>query len=109
MVRRTTLREIVNAKEKRRFIEQHLGGPREISGELRRFRKSALVFSRERPRMIEQHPQEWVAVYNGKVAATNKSLPRLLKKLDAAKIPRGEALIRFIDRTERTMILPASC
>jgi len=95
----------MNAKQKAAFIQKHLGDANQIADELLRFRKSALVLSRSRPRMIEEHPQEWVAVYDGKVRATDKSFKKLLHKIDADHIPRGEVLIRFIDRTQRTLIL----
>ena len=67
----------MNAKQKSDFIKKHLGDAKQISDQLRGFRKSALVLSRSRPRMIEEHPQEWVAVYDGKVRATDKSFKRL--------------------------------
>lgn len=95
----------MNARQKSDFIKKHLGDAKQISDELRCFRKSALVLSRSRPRMIEEHPREWVAVYDGKVRASDRSFKRLLRKIDGEKIPRGEVLIRFIDRTQRALIL----
>jgi len=92
-------------KGKSEFIQNHLGDPRKIADGLRRFRKSALVLSKQRPRMIQEHPQEWVAVFDGRVRAADKSFNKLMGEIDKQGIPRGEVLVRFIDKSERIMIL----
>lgn len=92
-------------KEKAEFIQKNLGNPKKIAEGLRRYRKSALVLSKQRPRMIKEHPQEWVALFDGEVRATDKSFNNLMGKIDSQGIPRGETLVRFIDRSERIMIL----
>lgn len=92
-------------KEKSAFIRKNLGDPQEIAKGLRRFRKSAMVLSKQRPRMIQEHPQEWVALFDGVVRASNKSFDNLMGEIDRQGIPRGEVLVRFIDSSERIMIL----
>lgn len=95
----------VDKKEKAKIIQEFMGDPRKIADGLKRFRKSALVLSRQRPRMIEEYPQKWVALFDGEVKAADKSFEKLLEKIDEQKLPRGEILVRFIDKTHRTMIL----
>lgn len=85
---------------------RHLGGSAaEIDHELRKFREAASVLSSDHPRMIDEHPSQWVGVYEGRVAATGKSLKLLLDRLQKKRIPRDKTIIRFIDRRERTLIL----
>lgn len=95
----------MDAKEKSAFIQKNLGEPQKIAEGLRRFRKSAMVLSKQRPRMIQEHPQEWVALFDGEVRASNKSFENLMGEIDRQEIPRGEVLVRFIDSSERIMIL----
>ncbi|HZK90552.1 MAG TPA: hypothetical protein VFC56_10435 [Stellaceae bacterium] len=90
---------------KERVLERLGGSPAEISANLVRFREAAKVLSSDHPRMIDEHPSRWVAVYDGKVAATGRSLNSLLLQLEKKRIPRAETIIRFIDKKERTLIL----
>jgi len=85
---------------------KHLGGSAaRIDQELSSFGEAAKVLSTDHPRMIDEHPSKWIAVYEGKVGARAKSLRELLSKIDKKHIPRDKAIIRFIDRQERTLIL----
>lgn len=95
----------MDEKEKYEFIQKNLGNPQKIAEGLQRYRKSALVLSKQRPRMIKDHPQEWVALFDGEVRASDKSFDKLMGEIDKQGIPRGEVLVRFIDRSERIMIL----
>jgi hypothetical protein len=85
---------------------KHLGGSAAyIKEELSSFRGSAKLLSSDHPRMIDEHPLQWIGVYEGKVAATGKSLKSLMLQLEKMKIPAKDAVIRFIDKEERVMIL----
>ena len=95
----------MDEKEKYEFIQKNLGNPQKIVEGLQRYRKSALVLSKQRPRMIKDHPQEWVALFDGEVRASDKSFDKLMGEIDKQGIPRGEVLVRFIDRSERIKIL----
>lgn len=95
----------MNKEDKAKFIQEFMGDPRKIADELKRYRKSALMLSRQRPRMIEKFPQKWIALFDGEVKATDKSFDKLMEKIDEQKLPRGEILVRFIDNTQRTLIL----
>lgn len=85
---------------------KRLGGtPEQIDREIREFAEAAKVLSSDHPRLIDEHPLHWVGVYQGRVAASAKSLDSLMKRLDEEGIPRGKAIVRFIDSEERTLIL----
>lgn len=82
-----------------------LGDPRSVDSELQLFRKATRVLSSNRPRLIDHYQKQWVAVHQGKVAAQGKTLQSLLTQVDKLGVPRGHVIVRFIDRTQRTMIL----
>ena len=90
----------------RSAIASRLGGkPEEIAKGLVEFSKSAEVLSIDQPRLIHEYPMSWIGVYQGKVSAKADDLPALMKKLEKQGIPPGDAIIRFIERNQRTLIL----
>ena len=87
-------------------ILSHLGsGAEDIAKELREFSKSAEMLSNDRPRLINEHPSQWVGVYRGQVSAKADDLPALLEELERRGIPLGDTIVRFIEKNQRTLIL----
>ena len=85
---------------------RHLGGSAEgIDRQLRQFTDAAGVLSSDHPRLIDEHPLQWVGVYQGKVAASAQTLSSLMKQLEDEGIPPQSTIVRFIDTNERTLIL----
>ena len=80
-------------------------GPEDIARGLREFSKSAEMLSNDRPRLINEHSLQWVAVYRGQVSAKADDLPSLLKELELRGIPLGDTIVRFIEKNQRTLIL----
>lgn len=86
-------------------ILKQIGDPREVAQGLWDYRNAARVLSSQHPRMIERYPKQWIAVYKGKIAVSGRTLRSVLEQADKRKLPREALLVRFIDRTQRTMIL----
>ncbi len=87
-------------------LEEAWGRPAsEIDAELKRFSESARLLSAEHPRLIEEHPQQWVGVHNGAVKAAGKTLKSVLSQLKRKGCPNEETIVRFISRDEVTLIL----
>lgn len=85
---------------------RHLGGtPEQIRAELNAFALTAKVFSSDHPRLIEAHPLQWVGVYEGRVAASGRNLKSVLTQLEKQGIAPEKAIVRFIDKEERILIL----
>jgi hypothetical protein len=82
-----------------------IGDPKAVYRELENFRKAAAVLSSQQPRMIEQYPKQWIAVYEGQVRAVADTLRELLALVDEKQLPREHIVVRFVDRDQRTMIL----
>lgn len=76
-----------------------------IRCEFASFHKSGLIFSSYRKRLIDRYPEQWVAVFDGKVKAHDPNYQSVLSKIDEDGIPRQLTLIRFITRNEGSMIL----
>jgi hypothetical protein len=82
-----------------------LGGtPESVAQELTDFADAASVLSSDQPRLIDEHPDEWVGVYKGDIIAA-KELPALMAQLTNKGIPPENAIVRFIDREEKTLLL----
>ena len=86
-------------------VLEMLGDPKTVDRELRAFRKDARVLSSTRNHLLQQYPKRWIAIYGGKVAAQAKTLPALVERMQRLNIPRGRAVVRYIDKNPRKMIL----
>jgi hypothetical protein len=90
----------------KKVLDAHLGAaPRHVDRELRAFSRAARLLSSDHPRLIDQHPKEWVGIYDGKVYAAAKSFDALVSKLKRKGVPPNEAIIRYIDTSGRMLIL----
>ena len=86
--------------------ERALGASaKQIGRELRAFSNTAQLLSKDRPRLIQRHPKKWVAVYANKIRATDSTFKGLIKKLRKRNIEPSKTLIRFIDTSDRKLIL----
>lgn len=94
------------AKLSKKNVLRQLGGSaKEISKDIAAFAKTARILSSDHPRLIDTHPQKWVGVYRGRVAAQADTLNKLMVRLSRANVPADKTIIRFIDKKERTFIL----
>ena len=86
-----------------------LGNPVRLHRELQSFRKAAQVLSSHRHRLIEEYPNQWIAVHRGKVAAHGSTLNAVLKEMVRNKVPQERTIIHFVEKNQRTMILSGLC
>jgi len=83
--------------------------PARLNRDLQEFRKAALALSSDHPRLIDKYPNQWVAVYRGKVAAHASTLNAILGKMKRKKIPQKHTIVRYVEKNKRTMILRQAC
>ena len=76
-----------------------------VAERLKRFSKSASLFSSQQNNLITKYPKQWVAVFDGKVVANAKTLDEVLAELLRQGVPKGEAMIRYLERQRRKFIL----
>jgi len=79
--------------------------PWEVARELNALSEAAELLSSDHPRLIDEYPMQWVGIYQGRVAASAKTIQSLMSKLEASQVPLAKAIIRFIEREERILIL----
>ena len=72
---------------------------------LREFQRSARVLSRNQPRLVDEYPDQWIAVSDGTVVAHGDKLDKVLRQIDQKGIDRSDVIVRFIERTQRTLNL----
>ena len=94
---------------KRPELVKMLQNPVRLKRDLQAFRKAAKALSSNHPRLIARYPNEWVAVYRGKVAVHGPTLNAVLGKMKQKKIPQEQTIVRYIEKTRRTMILLGVC
>ena len=75
-----------------------------VADGLARFAATTRALSSDKPRLIEKHPQEWVALCDD-VEITAPTLDSVLEKMDARGLPRSDTIVRFINAAPKTMIL----
>jgi hypothetical protein len=75
-----------------------------MARDLRSFSASEAVLSSS-PALIDRYQNTWVGVYQGRVAASGKTLASLKRALKAKGVPLSHTLVRRIDKEERTLIL----
>jgi chaperone required for assembly of F1-ATPase len=79
--------------------------PRAIAKQIHDFRRSAVMFSSDAPRMIEKYEDKWIAVLDGVVRAEAHDFEALFAEILAQGISRQHVLVRHVQRDERTLIL----
>lgn len=83
-----------------------LGKPAvDVANEMQTFSKTARALSSEHLRLIDQHPQQWVGLYDGEVKVFGKTLKSVMAQLEERGYPKAEVVVRFIDRERRMLIL----
>lgn len=82
-----------------------IGDPREINRSLAIFSKSTRLVADHYSELMERYPDEWIAVYNGRVRAHGKSFQAVLDEVDAKGLPRAQTLLRFMNTKPQTLIV----
>ncbi len=72
---------------------------------LRNFQRSADVLSKNQPSLIDEYPDQWVAVSDSAVVAHGENLNSVLRQVDRNGFRRSDVIVRFIERTQRILIL----
>ena len=79
--------------------------PQDAARMLRRFGKSTRFMAAKYGALVEQFPNQWVAVLDGEVQTTAKTLSGVNRKIHTLGLPRQETLVRYLDADERILIL----
>lgn len=85
-------------------VNYEIGSPAAVAKELHEFRKSAVLFSGGRS-LLGDYDGQWVAAIGGEVCATAESFDGIFEELDRRGLDARYAIIRHIQRNQRTLIL----
>lgn len=75
------------------------------SENLRRFSADAAAFSEMEPRLTEQYPEQWIAVWDGEVVAHDPDFETVLSCLVEEGLQPGQTVVRFVTAAETLLIL----
>jgi hypothetical protein len=78
-----------------------------VEQELERFTQDRRYFEQHRQELLDQYPEQWVAVYNQQVVGAAKDSKRLVTQLERKGIPPGEAYRKRLSTKDELLILPA--
>ena len=82
-----------------------MGDPQRVWEDLQVYAESVQVLSHADTRLLNDYPQQWVAVHDGKVASHGDSLEKVIGELETSGVPRDSVIIRYMEREPRTLIL----
>ena len=72
-----------------------------------RFQRDVDYFESRYEQLLQEHPEQWVAIFNQAVVGTDPDFDALLETLDQAGIPIEKALIEHVTAEEDVLILPS--
>ncbi len=73
--------------------------------EIERFTADMEYFDQHRRELAHRFPDQWVAVYQGRVIGAATELDRLLSRLAKKGIPRGRAFVDYATERDDLLIL----
>ena len=76
----------------------------QIKESLDAFSQNERVFSTNRPRLIDKYEGKWIAVFQGKVAASADTIEEVAAGVEEQGIPLSDTMIRHIGREAKTYI-----
>jgi len=85
-------------------VPQHLEP--EIQEDMDRYRADAAYFEAHRRALLEEYPEQWVAVYHQEVVGAAKDIKRLVKQLERKGIRPGRTYREYLTDKEELLILP---
>ena len=84
-------------------IRELIGDPEEFWQKREAFARSEQFFWDNHDRLLKEHPESWVGVYEEELRVAD-TLDALLEALDQAGIPRGETCVHFVTAEKRILI-----
>jgi hypothetical protein len=76
-----------------------------LAQELERFRQDTAWFETHREELLEQYPEQWVFIYNQRVAAASPDARTLFAEAKEKGVPAGRGFPAHLTRTVEDLIL----
>jgi hypothetical protein len=87
------------------FQEAGGGQMPDIQAELQRFSRDTAYYEAHQEELLEQYPEQWVAIYNEQVVGASPDARELLHNLQAKGLPVGQVFCGYLTRKEELWIL----
>lgn len=76
-----------------------------VQQEIERFTADLKYFDAHRRELSAQYPDQWVAIYRGRVVGAAAEHEQLLAQLEKSGVPSGSAFIDFTTESDDDLIL----
>jgi len=81
---------------------EYLGDtPKNVARDLRAFSRTGQFLSSNERRLLKKYPDQWVALYDGKVRASAESFDEVISKLEQQQVPPNQSIIWYMDTSGR--------
>jgi len=77
-----------------------VGGRKKFAEQANQYRCDSEYLEKNREKLLQQHPDQWIAVYKGKVQAADENAENLIKVIEGKQVSPNEAVISFLSTRE---------
>ena len=86
-------------------IIEGLGGVRALMDEMDEYHEIVARMRKERPSLVERHPDKWVAMGQQGVLAIGDSMDEVLREVESQGLHGSDVVIDFLDTDPPLLIL----
>ena len=86
-------------------VIEGLGGAKVLMDEMDEYHEIVARMRKERPNLVEKHPDKWVAMGREGVIAVGDSMDEVLKEVEARGLHGADVVIEFLDTDPPLLIL----
>ena len=78
---------------------------KELQAELQRFKRDTAYYEAHREELLEQYPEQWVAIFNQQVVGASPDFDQLLDDIEGKGVRVGQVLVEYLTRKDELLIL----
>ena len=86
-------------------VIEGLGGAKALMDEMDEYHQIVARMRKERPSLVERHPDKWVAMGKKEVLAVGDSMNEVLKEVESRGLHGTDVVIEFLDTNPPLLIL----
>ncbi len=76
-----------------------------VQEELKRFKRDTSYYEAHHQELLDQYPEQWVAIYEQRVVGTGPDFEELLGELKSKGFSVGQVLVEYLTLREDLLIL----
>ena len=86
-------------------VIEGLGGAKALMDEIDEYHQIVARMRKERPSLVERHPDKWVAMGQKGVLAIGDSMDEVLREVESRELRGADVVIEFLDTDPPLLIL----